>query len=76
MTTDKWTPANETQLAAMIKRKTDIMDKNKGPVIELAEKIVLWHMDSAVYSLPDSLIENAKMIRGVLEPFDDTFRVS
>ena len=70
MTTDRWTNADETKLQSMIKRKADIMEKNKAPVVELARKFHFWFVDSKA-PVEDMLIENAKQIRDVLEPFDD-----
>jgi len=73
MTTDKWTPTNEAQLSAMIKRKAEIMDKSRDPVQQLSEQFHEWNLIDGV-SIVDKLIEHAKQIRHVLEPFDDTFR--
>jgi len=70
MTTDRWTHADETKLNAMLKRKNEIMSKNKAPVVEIASKIVEW-VNNAHIELPDKLIENSNLIRDALEPFDD-----
>lgn len=70
MTTERWTQADEIKLESMMKRKMDIMSKNREPVIQLAADIEKWGaMDRA-----DKLISNAKYVRGILEPFDDNFR--
>jgi len=73
MTTDKWTLADETKLQSILKRKTEIMARNREPVVAIAAKILEW-VDDANIQLPDKLIESAQVIRSILEPFDESHR--